>query len=420
VEIKRDIKYLMAEYERLYSKNEKRIKESLKRITDALHCRIADRIPIVQTTQTILYPRHEIFHSREKNLIFQLANIELTLIHETDYVPYLDPFEGVTVLSEAFGCKVGVPEDGDPWIKEHLIKSNPEDVWSLQKPRIDNEVYKRTIETLKFFEEKTGYMIPVGATDPQGPLDVASLIWNNNDFLQACVLHKKEVHHLLDMVTDAFIEFYTIQYETLKNPAYPVHSFQLIDSHDGISISDDEAVLLSPELFEEFGVPYLNRISQAFGGLYYHCCGDYGHILDKILSIEGLRAINGHLSPKELKSEYIERILNRGIGLFIGISDREVGWDNPDWSSEEVKEVYDNYYIPSVMEKAKGKGVVLVGYGGYVGYLDILNAKDNEYVLVDAGGHVIHKSPLFNVSIEKKNSDFKHIISIVKKQAGIN
>jgi uroporphyrinogen-III decarboxylase len=406
---------LLSDLERLLQVKEARIVDSLKRVTDVLHHRSVDRIPVLQMSQTILYPRHEIFASREKNLTMQLANITRTLAHDTDYVPYLDPFEGVTVLSEAFGCSVEVPRDGDPWIRESLISDKPEYVYDLKKPRSDNQVYRRVIETLRYFEDTTGRLLPVGATDPQGPLDVASLIWNNQDFIQACVLHKNEVHHLLDLVTEAFIEFFSRQYEVLSHPAFPVHSFPLVDTDDGISISDDEAILLSPELYEEFGLPYLNRISDAFGGLYYHCCGDFGFLLDKILQIKNLRAINGHLSPNELKPASIDRVLQRDIGLFIGISDREIGWNDDRWRPGEEIELYEHYYLPEVIGASEGRGVVLVGYGGYFGYMDLPEPHDAGGMLVGVGGHAIQRGPLVNVSIEEKNRNFKGIQSRIRE-----
>jgi uroporphyrinogen-III decarboxylase len=409
------VKSLLDEFERLYQRNEGRIEESLKRITDALHHRPVDRIPVLQMSQTILYPRHEIFAFREKNLCMQLANINCTLAHETDYVSYLDPFEGVTVLSEAFGCRVEVPENGDPWIRDPLIHDNPEDVYQLRKPEKDNEVYRRTLETLRYFEQETGHVMPVGATDPQGPLDVASLIWNNQDFIEACVFHKGEVHYLLDLVTEAFIEFYSMQYEYLQNPAYPVHSFPLVSPGDGISISDDEALLLSPDLYREFGLPYLNRISEAFGGIYYHCCGDFGFLLDHILEIKGLRAINGHLSPRELKPESIEKILDRGVGLFLGISDREIGWDNDEWGADDVLDLYEQYYLPEALKASGGEGIVLVGYGGYFGYMDVEEKRDEEDLLVGLGGHVIHRGPLVNVPIEDKNNNFERVYVLIDR-----
>ncbi|MHB8279665.1 MAG: uroporphyrinogen decarboxylase family protein [Candidatus Humimicrobiaceae bacterium] len=413
VEIRRDIKYLLWIYDKLVSQNSSRILDSLNRTTRALHYQNIDRIPICQTTQTIIYPRHEIFYSPEKNLIMQLANIILTLEHKTDYVPFLDPFEGVTVLAEAFGCKVEIPINGDPWVKNPIIY-NPTEVYDLKKPAKNNEVYKRVLETLKFFEKKTGYVIPIGVTDPQSPLNIASLMWGNNNFIISCITNPKEVHYLLDIVTDSFIDFYKMQYDTLKNPAFPVHSFQLVNSNDGISISDDEVILMSPELYKEFGIPYINKISDAFGGIYYHSCGDFGNFLDLVLEIDGLRAINAHLSPKEFKPEYIRRVLNKRIGIFLGISDREIGWDDTNiWKPEDIITIYDKYYIPNAISKSEGKGLVLVGYGGYAGYINLLNSGKKKGMLIDTSGHIIENNPLINLSVEEKNKNFDHILCML-------
>ncbi len=413
-EFKRDIRYLMNLYENYYVKNQVSINDSLERTTKSLHHETTDRVPVWQVSQTVLYPRHEIFFSTEKNLIMQLANIVLTLRHKTDYVPYLDPFEGVTVLAEAFGCPVEVPKNGDPMVRSPIIK-DLRDVYSIKKPSKENEVYKKIFNTLDYFQKETEFKIPVGATDPQGPLNVASLIVDNNSFLVACITNKKEIHHLLNIVTEAFIEFYSMQYDLLKNPAFPVHSFPLVNSNDGISISDDEAILLSPDLFEEFGLPYLNKISDAFGGLYYHCCGDIGHILDKILTIRGLRAINVHLSPKEFKPEYISKVLSKDIGLFLGISDREIGWDDSDiWPADKIEDIYDNYYIVNAIRESKGKGIVLVGYGSYTGYVDRVTGSSGD-LLINTSGHIVEKGILVDVPLEKKNENFDHILKLIER-----
>ena len=34
--------------------------------------------------------------------------------------------------------------------------------------------------------------------------------------------------------------------------------------------------MLSPKLYREFGIPQLQRLAQALGGLHIHCCGDWG------------------------------------------------------------------------------------------------------------------------------------------------
>jgi hypothetical protein len=318
----------------------------------------------------------------------------------------------VTILAEAFGCKVIIPENGDPAVKEPIV-NKPDDVYELKKPGSDSPVYKRVFETLEFFGEKTGYQIPVGATDPQGPLDIASLIWNNQDFLVSCIKYKKEVHHILNLITESFIEFYKAQYDMIKNKAFPVHSFPLVSTCDGISISDDQATLLSPQLFKEFGVPYLNRISAAFGGLYYHTCGDLGHILDDVLSIDNLRAINIHFSPLESKPEYIEKIVSKNIGLYLGITDREVGWQSPKWSINDTDKMYEEYYLPSAIRYSRGRGIALVGYGSYFGYIDIDEDKGGSNSLFN--GDFFNKK-FINLSTDDKNNNFKKIGVLIKKE----
>ena len=401
----------MDRYQELFSNKESSIKESLDRCTRALHCQELDRVPIWQITQTSFYPKHELYKDRYNNLVTALAKCVLSMEHDTDYVPFLDPFEGVTIMAEAFGCKVEYPRDNDPAVAAPIIKK-PEDVYDIKKPGMDNPVYLRVFETLKYWQEKTGNIIPLGNTDPQSPLDVASLIWKTDDFLMACYTNKKEVHYLMDLITDAFIEFYSAQHEIIENSAYPVHAFPLVGSDDGIAVSDDQVVLMTPDLYREFGVPSLEKISEAFGGLYYHSCGDWGPFMDDVLSIKGLRAINGHMSPKELKPEYVEKITSKGIGVFLGISHHEIGWDSPGWGPEDRMELFDKYYIPAAIGSSKGKGVVLTGYIGYSGYFD--TSSESTTVTDSRGGTILDE--LVDLPAEKKNSNFDRILSLVDAQ----
>jgi hypothetical protein len=47
--------------------------------------------------------------------------------------------------------------------------------------------------------------------------------------------------------------------------------------HDvGVCITEDMMPLLSPDQYKQFGLPQLQRISDAFGGVFIHCCGRWG------------------------------------------------------------------------------------------------------------------------------------------------
>ncbi len=82
--------------------------------------------------------------------------------------------------------------------------------------------------------------------------------------------------------------------------------------------------------------------------------------------------------------------------------------------------MYDSYYIPSAISGSKGRGIVLVGYGSYFGYLDTYTGGTEERMeevpLVGASGHMARKSPLVSVSREEKNADFMHILSTIDRE----
>jgi len=64
----------------------------------------------------------------------------------------------------------------------------------------------------------------------------------------------KAVHYIMRLLTDQFIEYYEAQLKVIENPAYPGHSFPLGETGMGISISDDNCVMISPAIFEEFNM----------------------------------------------------------------------------------------------------------------------------------------------------------------------
>ncbi len=411
VGIKPETSFLMDQYERLYARHEKRIAASLDRCTKALHHRPVDRPPVWQVSQTRLFPRHELFYDKEKNLLNNLAKNVLSMEPETDFVPFLDPFEGVTKIAEAFGCRVVIPENGDPAVAAPIIKK-AEDVYSLKKPDPDNPVFLDVFDTIRTWQDLTGSIIPIGTTDPQSPLNVADLLWETNDFFISLYTHKKEVHYLLDMITEVFIDFYSRQLEIIDNRACPVHAFPLVSPNDGIAVSDDEMALLSPELYEEYGVPCNSRIGEHFGGIYLHSCGRYGDFLDAVTSIEQIRAVNGHLSPMEFQPEFIPKLMDKKVGLFIGISDKSVGWKQNSWGPGEEIDFYHSYYLPAVLSRTGGTGVVLAGYGGYFGYFH--NPEHSgEGPIVDSRGHVVENNPFIDVSLDEKNRNFRAIIEAV-------
>ena len=63
----------------------------------------------------------------------------------------------------------------------------------------------------------------------------------------------------------------------------------------GMVLTEDLMPLLSPELYQQFGLPFLERLSREFGSLQVHCCGDWGrHVPAIVESGIHLRAAEFH------------------------------------------------------------------------------------------------------------------------------
>ncbi len=79
----------------------------------------------------------------------------------------------------------------------------------------------------------------------------------------------------------------------------------------GVVFTEDLMPLLSPELYREFGVPYLKRLADTFGGAFIHCCGEFEQhlpaLVDQRRQYPGLRlcrTVHAHGSAlRGLRSE---------------------------------------------------------------------------------------------------------------------
>jgi uroporphyrinogen-III decarboxylase len=374
----------MSEYN--YYINHEQVQKSHERLKSAYRREDTDHIPIVQMTSVQLgYSIFDIVYKKEAMLKHQLANITTTMRHKTDYCPMLAPWHGVGMYAELFGCNIRWFENDWPWVKP-IIYDNPMDVYKLKPKKLDeSDLWKHLFETIDFFQLNTKGDIPITTTDPQGPMATASMIWRTEDLMCACYTNPKEVHYLLNLVTDTFIEFYEKQLKVIENPAYPGWGFPLGEKGMGISISDDNAAFMSPELYEEFCVPYNERISKHFNGLYLHSCGDWTHNIKPALKIDKLRAVNYHTVPAEGDAEVYRKNIGDKCSIWTGVTDADAGFKG---NKPEPRELYRDYLLPKNLNYSK-TGIIISGLGDYVGtdaapeemneFYDFLVAESNKY-----------------------------------------
>jgi hypothetical protein len=210
-----------------------------------------------------------------------------------DVVPSLCPAIGVVGVPSAFGCEVIWWERDLPAVRP-VIGDNPEAVFDLPRPTVRSGELGRILDYTRHFITAAGGAYPIRLTDIQGPLDSAALVFGHSNFLTAMITHPEAVHHLLRLVTELTIDFVKEQRRIVREAGveFVPSLFQpWIPDGFGVSVSNDECVMISAALHDKFNVPCLNMLSEEFGGIYLHSCGNWIH---QFPSLANVRALRGH------------------------------------------------------------------------------------------------------------------------------
>ncbi len=220
-----------------------------------------------------------------------------------DFVMHLQPQMGVGVFASAFGCRIEFPPDQMPWSYPVIKAGEPAGkVYELEPPDVRAGLLGDILDWAEYFDKKAEHAYPVAMTDLQGPMDTAYLVWDSCDFMVAMYEHPKEVHRLMRLCTDLIIKFTKDMRSRVKEfvPAHfpPVY----IEDGMGIALSEDALAVLSPHLYEEFSLPYINELSEEFGGVIIHSCGNFSHQLDVLQKVHKLRGINFGVSETSFEA----------------------------------------------------------------------------------------------------------------------
>lgn len=305
-----------------------------------------------------------------KFLEAQLEEIDGQAKLRGDLVPALCPTLGVIAIPSAFGAEVVWWENDFPAVRP--VAGGLEAARRLERPKVTGGELGRILAYTRVFLERTEGKMPIRLGDIQGPLDNAALICGHTAFLEALLTAPREAHQILSTVTDLMIEFATAQREIVRTAGaeFVPSSFQpWLPDGRGLSIANDVGVMLSPDLHDEFSVPYLNRLSDAFGGVYIHSCGDWTRLFPSLEKVRNLRGLEfgGSEAPYDQvlgrfggrtvlacrvglnrdvrfagMADFVRRVIAaaptpRGLFLHIDITN---GLTGDDWPETDLDEIY--------------------------------------------------------------------------------
>jgi hypothetical protein len=80
--------------------------------------------------------------------------------------------------------------------------------------------------------------------------------------------------------------------------ASPGHGFASSTKWHGLGMSDDNAIMISPDQYLEMAAPSVEKICTPLGGPVFHSCGDWSGWVDAVLQMKGLKMADGAFSPQ--------------------------------------------------------------------------------------------------------------------------
>lgn len=193
----------------------------------------------------------------------QLRTIKLLVerFHPDGIFPFMD----LTVEAEALGLEVTFPENENPAVRMHSIKTEEDlEAVKLRYKGISGRMplFINIVEDLarSFSILKGAYVI--------GPFTLAGELMGVSELSMNVILNPTLAHK--------FIEFATL---VVKDYAKAL----LSAGADTIAVLEPSAVMLSPRQFEEFSGRYFSfLVEELKAPLILHICGDTTHLLKKM------------------------------------------------------------------------------------------------------------------------------------------
>ena len=208
-----------------------------------------------------------------------------------DLVPLAKLSTGTQIFAQSFGCKVHIPPEDMPCAIPLVTCAAEAD--KLEVPDIwKTECLYRVFELGRAVQRELGKDVDLGPCDMQTGFDIAAQIWDKNDLLCAMVTEPDAVKRLsakCALLLKTFLIALRKEFPTMS----PCHCpGNWVPPHLGPWVSNDEAGIMSPEMFETFCLPELKDLSETFGSLGMHCCADAEHQFPGFNKIPNFYAFN--------------------------------------------------------------------------------------------------------------------------------
>lgn len=220
----------------------------------------------------------------EATIAGAVACLREDLASSVNTLPAFIPDFGTVSMPALWGGKrIAVSKGGSSAIHIEPIAREPAELAHLPAPcAYEQSDFARAMKLYRKVCARLGRDdIYLRTPDLQGPMNTLGLLCEQTELIIALYEDPPRIHALLTQITDVIIACLR-RFRTEAGPDRVLGNVwpwvALVDGQ-GIGITQDFMPLLSPDLYEQFELPQLKRIADAFGGVFIHCCGEYAQHL---------------------------------------------------------------------------------------------------------------------------------------------
>ncbi len=256
--------------------------------------------------------------SMERSLELQLGALHKSMEYQSDIPNFLEPWYGIGTLASSFGIDYTWHKGQAPAFAPKF-KSIKEALNAPVIPVKDTHIGHHTLTMIDYFLEKTQGRIPMSLCDVQSPFNVAAMLVDMNALFVGFYECPDYVIELFDRIIGLLTDFTHEQVARIGEAmVWPGHGFASSRVFEGLGMSDDYSILLSPDQYRQFAGSSLARAASDFNGSVFHSCGNWSHLAPVIKQLPDLRMVDGafgsQTDPSPNKPEiFSELFTNTGI-----------------------------------------------------------------------------------------------------------
>jgi len=240
-------------------------------------------------------PYSQTFRDPAKMLISELTRVYEGALLKDDRSYTIRANYGLIVLASMVGCPYWQDQENMPWAEAFTEIDDVKKMLDKGLPDINSGIAGQIWETEAYFRETLAQYphlsqtVRIGCPDAQGPFNTAVNIAGVNVYY----LVKDDpdlVHHLMRFSTDLYLTVIRHHKQLMDEPMEVGYSFSYKIKGGG-RMSDDSAVMMSGQMYEEFVKPYNAEACQTTEGALLHFCGKGDQFFDHMATTPGVTAI---------------------------------------------------------------------------------------------------------------------------------